>query len=104
MHEIGTHMYSEILREDGAVIPVFDRPFVFNQQASYEMLPRVVLEAGDKIRSECTYFNDTTQKVLAGPSVKQEICEQYVFAYPAGALDNPGMVSLLGATNTCWGE
>jgi hypothetical protein len=104
MHEIGTRMYSEILRVDGSVTVAFDRPFVFDRQPSYEMLPRVVLEPGDKIRSECTYVNTTPQNVSFGQSVKQEICEQYAFAYPAGALDNPQMPSLLGATNTCWGE
>lgn len=104
MHEIGTRMYSEIERVDGSLVPVYDQPFLFDYQVSYELRPRVVLEPGDRIRSECTYFNSTTDKVLFGQSVQQEICEQYAFAYPAGALDNPGMPSLLGATNTCWGE
>jgi hypothetical protein len=32
------------------------------------------------------------------------MCYQFAFSYPAGALEKPGNFSLIGATNTCWGD
>lgn len=104
MHLIGTNMYSEVARAGGGIEPVFDQPFVFDNQVHYMSDPTVVLQPGDKIRSECTYFNNTSTTVVFGPATQQEVCFQYVFSYPAGALDKPGNLSLLGATNTCWGD
>ena len=39
--------------------------------------------------------------VAFGPSSNQEMCYNFAYSYPAGALDN-GVPSLVGATNTCW--
>jgi hypothetical protein len=104
MHEIGTNMYSEITRAGGGIDVVFDQPFVFDNQVHYLSDPTVVLQPGDKILSECTYFNNTPTHVQFGLSTRQEVCFQYVFSYPAGALDKPGNLSLLGPENTCWGD
>jgi hypothetical protein len=104
MHEIGTHMYTEVIRADGMVETVFDKPFRFNYQVHYDLDPYVVLNAGDKIRAECTFVNMTQEEVDFGQSTKEEMCYQFAFSYPAGALDKPGNDSLIGATNTCWGD
>jgi hypothetical protein len=104
MHEIGTNMYTEVLRTGGMVEPVFDKPFQFDHQVHYDMDPYVVLQPGDKIRAECTFFNSTPASVAFGQSTKQEMCYQFAFSYPAGALDKPENPSLVGATNTCWND
>ena len=45
--------------------------------------------------------NISSGNVAFGPSTEQEMCYQFAFSYPAGALEN-GILSLVGATNTCW--
>jgi len=105
MHEIGTHMYSEVIPAAGGnPMEVFSQPFKFDAQYAYITNPRIVLQPGDKIRAECTFFNSTPANVAFGQSTKQEMCYQFAFSYPAGALDKPENLSLIGATNTCWGD
>jgi hypothetical protein len=100
MHQWGRNMNSVVMRGGiGAPEPVFDRPFDFNYQISYET--DITLMPGDAIRSTCRFQNGSLSNVPFGPSSNQEMCYQFAFSYPAGALDN-GIPSLVGATNTCW--
>jgi len=104
MHKIGTNMFTEVLRANGEIETVFDEPFSNEYQAYYSLSSPVVLQPGDKIRAECTYFNSTTHNVAFGQSTDEEMCYQFTFAYPAGALEKTSNFSLIGATNTCWGD
>jgi hypothetical protein len=104
MHEIGTHMFTEVLRGGTTAETVFDKPFQFDHQIHYDLDPYVVLQPGDKIRAECTFFNGTSGNVAFGQSTTQEMCYQFAFSYPVGALDKADNLSLIGATNTCWGD
>jgi hypothetical protein len=104
MHKIGTNMFTEVLRANGEIEKVFDEPFSNAYQAYYSVNPHIVLEPGDKIRAECTFFNSTAGNVAFGQSTDQEMCYQFAFSYPAGALEKSGNFSLIGATNTCWGD
>ena len=100
MHKWGRHMKSIVTRAaSGADENVFDMPFDFNYQISYEA--SVELQPGDSITSTCTFDNQSSGAVAFGPSSDQEMCYQFAFSWPAGALDN-GVPSLVGATNTCW--
>ena len=45
--------------------------------------------------------NSTSNRVLFGPSVNDEMGYTFALAYPPGALDNPSL-SLVGARNTCF--
>jgi hypothetical protein len=100
MHKWGRHMKSTVTRAaTGAVENVFDMPFDFNYQISYEA--SIQLQPGDSITSTCTFDNQSAAPVAFGPSSDQEMCYQFAFSWPAGALDN-GVLSLVGATNTCW--
>jgi hypothetical protein len=102
MHEIGIHMKSEVQRGGaGAWSEVFSKPFSFNHQVHYKQTPHLVLQPGDQIRSTCTFMNTTSGPVGFGQSSKAEMCYQFAYSYPEGALDN-GVLSLIGATNTCW--
>jgi hypothetical protein len=80
---------------------VFDKPFVFNQQVNYKEDPFLILNPGDKIESTCTWTNPSANVVGFGQSTHDEMCYQFTAAYPYGALNN-GVLSLIGATNTCW--
>jgi hypothetical protein len=101
MHEIGIHMKSEVTRAAGGTEVVFDMPFQFDYQTNYTMNPPVVMQPGDAITSTCTWRNDSPAAVGFGQSTKQEMCYQFALAYPYAALNN-GVLSLIGATNTCW--
>jgi len=99
MHSYGRHMRSVVNRADGRQEEVFNKPFDFNYQITYHA--SVDLFPGDTITSTCTFNNTSNSSVAFGPSSEQEMCYQFAFSYPAGALDN-GVPSLVGATNTCW--
>jgi hypothetical protein len=101
MHLLGVHMKSVIDRAAGGTETVFDEPFQFDQQVNYIMNPPVVVQPGDRITSTCTFNNTTDANVAFGQPTTSEMCYQFAFAYPYGALNN-GVFSLIGATNTCW--
>jgi hypothetical protein len=100
MHQWGRNMKSVVARAAGGLPEsVFDKPFNFDYQISYDA--NIVLMPGDAITSTCRFQNESAGFVPFGPSSEQEMCYQFAFSYPAGALDN-GVLSLVGATNTCW--
>jgi hypothetical protein len=92
-------MKSVINRVDGSKEEVFNKPFDFNYQVTYPQ--SLDLNPGDTITSTCDFLNTSNSNVAFGPSTTQEMCYQFTYSYPAGALEN-GVPSLVGATNTCW--
>jgi len=98
MHQLGINMASSVTH-NGVTTEVFNKPFDFNHQIHYDA--SVDLFPGDTITATCTFNNTTPKNVPFGPSSTQEMCYQFAFAYPAHALDN-GVISLIGASNTCW--
>jgi hypothetical protein len=103
MHLLGTRAYTELIRVDGTVDAIFDQPFQEESTNPNVLEPFAVMQPGDRIRTECTYFNHTSTPVAFGSSRHDEVCVQHAYAYPVGALDMPGIASLHGALNTCWG-
>ncbi len=99
MHMMGRNMKTVINRVNGTREEVFNKPFDFNYQITYDTA--LELYPGDTISSTCTFMNTSDLSVAFGPSTDQEMCYQFAFAYPARALSN-GVLSLVGATNTCW--
>jgi len=101
MHLLGTNMTSVVTHSNGQSETVFDHPFLFDHQVNYILNPGYVLQPGDKITSTCTFDNTTSAPVAFGQSTKQEMCYQFTISWPYNALNNH-VVSLIGATNTCW--
>jgi Copper type II ascorbate-dependent monooxygenase, C-terminal domain len=101
MHKLGRHMFTTIMRASGTMETVFDKDFDFNNQVTYILDTPLVLQPNDVINSTCTFDNETNAAVPFGPSTTQEMCYNFTMSYPAKALDN-GVISLIGATNTCW--
>lgn len=99
MHQYGRNMKAVVVRADGTQEDVFEKPFDFNYQITYDTA--IDLRPGDVITSTCTFENTSDLSVPFGPSSNQEMCYNFAYSYPAGALDN-GVPSLVGATNTCW--
>ena len=97
MHKTGAHMKTVINRPAGPEILV-DKPFNFLEQRSYDT-PAVV-KAGETLTTTCTFNNQTNAAIAFGTVSEAEMCYNFVVAYPAKALHNPGN-SIEGALNTC---
>jgi hypothetical protein len=80
MHLQGRHMTTVINRAGGGTETLIDKPFDFQTQVSYST-PAVV-HKGDTLTTTCTYATPTP----FGESTNQEMCYNFVLAYPAGAL------------------
>jgi mono/diheme cytochrome c family protein len=84
MHVAGTHMKTVIHRKGGKDEMLHDEPFDFNDQHHY--LKNVVINPGDSLTTECTY----DKPMAFGESTGQEMCYNFTFAYPKGALKDSG--------------
>ena len=101
MHKLGTRMSTIINRAGGGTEVLLDKPFNFASQVSYPT--PAVLQPGDTLLTTCYYDNPGTGSVGFGPSTTQEMCYDFLYAYPAHGLDNPklGPIVTSGATNLC---
>lgn len=99
MHQLGTEVALDAIGVDGSTRPILTRTYAFDYNQHYYV--NASLQPGEQVRTSCTYFNSTAYSVGFGQSVIQEMCFMFAFSYPAHALDN-GVISLWGATNTCW--
>jgi hypothetical protein len=101
MHKLGVRMSTFINRAAGGQELLIDKPFNFNSQVGYDV--GFTLQPGDSLFTTCYYDNVTTGGVGFGPSTAQEMCYDFLYAYPAHALDHPpfGGVITSGAANLC---
>jgi hypothetical protein len=96
MHKKGTHMKTIIHRANGTTETLIDQPFDFNTQLSYQT--PATINQGDSLETTCT-FNSAAQ---FGTKTTQEMCYNFVVAYPAGALAGAaGYTGISGNGNTC---
>ena len=84
MHLMGRSMRAEIHRAGGTVEPVFDELFDFNNQIQYD-IPRIV-NPGDSILTTCRFMNTSPNLILFGERTTEEMCYNFVVAYPANSL------------------
>lgn len=84
MHVAGTHMKTVIHRKGGKDEVLHDEPFDFNDQRHY--LKNVTINPGDTLTTECTY----DKPMAFGESTGSEMCYNFTFAYPKGALKDSG--------------
>ncbi len=98
MHKTGVRMTTIINRVGGEKETLIDKPFAFLEQHDYPT--PVIIHPGDTLTTTCTFDNMSSGIVTYGPSTTQEMCYNFVVAYPADLLANPGG-SLQGADNTC---
>ncbi|MDB4973303.1 MAG: hypothetical protein JWN48_1644 [Myxococcaceae bacterium] len=102
MHRTGKHMTTSITRADGGVEMLTDRPFDFNDQQIYPVggaAGEVIVGPGDKLDTVCTYENDTKSLITFGSLTSQEMCYDFVVAWPAGALGTGG--GIVDGPNRC---
>lgn len=99
MHKIGVHMKSVINRRAGGQEVIVDEPFSFDDQRAYDV--DNVVHPGDTITTTCTFQNTGAGTVGFGTSSNQEMCYNFILAYPARALVNPLGLGIQGNSNMC---
>jgi hypothetical protein len=101
MHKLGIHMKTVITKKAGGTFVITDRPFSFMDQQIYPIdtpTKEVVVGPGDIINTTCTY--DSPGPVTFGPGTSDEMCYNFIMAWPAGSLSN-GSPGIVGGQNTC---
>jgi cytochrome c5 len=84
MHKTGVRGKFEIIRANGKVEVLDDSPF---DQEDQSVTPiNAVLMPGDKVRTSCTFKNDTGRAKRFGESTEDEMCFNFARYYPMGAL------------------
>jgi Copper type II ascorbate-dependent monooxygenase, C-terminal domain len=98
MHLLGISSHTILYRADGTSETLLDQPYDYASPQVYRM--DVLLHDGDTLQTSCVYNNTTDNNVAFGPTLSDEMCYMFALAYPATALDHPGL-SLVGAMDTC---
>jgi cytochrome c551/c552 len=89
MHKLGRHMTITVVRADGREEVMHDRPFDFTIQEYHPFAQdEWILHPGDRLRTECTFFNAGNQSVPFGERTQDEMCYGFITSWPAGALEN----------------
>lgn len=99
MHKLGVHFSMVINRVDGSKETVLDLPFQYDNQSTYA-IPTTVYP-GDTITSTCTWDNTTGGWVWFGPNTEDEMCYNFITAYPAGSFNTGGGFLSGGGDNFC---
>ena len=90
MHQHGVRITTEVLRagSESDVQMLVDVPrWDFNAQTSHEAPGgELVINPGDVIRTTCVYDNPGDEMIFFGERTEDEMCFNFVAAYPAGAL------------------
>lgn len=93
MHLKGTHMRTVVNRAGGGQEVLIDKPFAFDGQIAYDT-PMTIMP-GDTLSTQCSFDSSAA----FGTGTNEEMCYNFVLAYPAGALAGGGGLSNNG--NTC---
>jgi hypothetical protein len=81
MHQLGVHLKTEIVHADNSVDTLHDDDYSFDAQR-FDLLNNVVANAGDKIRTTCTWKNTTGAPVSFGNSSLTEMCFSILIRWP----------------------
>jgi hypothetical protein len=86
MHQLGTHFKTEVIK-GGTPMTLWDEAYQFDSQ-EFAVLDSIELNAGDQVKTTCTWMNTTGQTVGFGDSSTQEMCFSIMIRYPR--LNNGG--------------
>lgn len=93
MHPTGTHFSTIINRAGGQQDVLYDGDFDFDFQATYDT--PAVLMPGDALTTTCSF----SRPMAFGTSTTEEMCYNFVVAYPNGSLTGGG--GLTSSVNHC---
>jgi hypothetical protein len=85
-HTFATHMKFSVQKASGETIVMHDKPFDFMEQTTYALEKPVVLNAGDKVITTCTFSNTSDATVTFGENTGNEMCFNFATYYPMGML------------------
>ena len=89
MHELGTAFQTVVNRQGGGTEMLTDVPiFDFNNQGMWVNDPEVIINPGDSLVSTCTFDNPNNFPVGFGEGTNDEMCFNFVLAYPIQGLSN----------------
>jgi hypothetical protein len=91
MHRLGVHATLIVNRKDGSKEPLRDAPFDFANQQQYQV-PDVIIHAGDTLTTTCQYDNTTDNTVTFGEKTSDEMCFNFVVAWPINQLVSPDVL------------
>jgi hypothetical protein len=101
MHVKGRYMKTiNKPKAGGAPVAITDKPFAFDDQQIYPIETpsgEIVVQPGDVITTTCTY--DGSASFSFGPNTTQEMCYNFVVAWPVGSLAKG--TGVVGGKNTC---
>ena len=96
MHKRGSRMRTLIHRAGGGEDVLHDAPFDYQNQIQYET-PQII-QPGDTLSTTCFFQNPGGQSHF-GPSTDDEMCYNFVTAWPVGQLISKG--HFVNATHSC---
>lgn len=80
MHTLATGFKGNILRANGTQECLIDIPrWDFNWQGGYQFKQPIQLDEGDRITSECRWYNNTDAQVGFGEGTGDEMCFNFVY-------------------------
>jgi hypothetical protein len=86
MHARGVALDVSIARSGGGTEPMLNVPFDFNNQLMHDTT--AVIHGGDRLLTTCHFVNDTDAFIVSGYTSSDEMCIDFVYAWPVGALAN----------------
>lgn len=87
MHELGRKIRSTVHRLDGTTEEIIDMPaFDVENQGMYFNDPELIVNPGETITTTCTYDNPNAYPVFFGEGTNDEMCFNFVLAYPVNTL------------------
>lgn len=88
MHGRGRRFEATIARADGAQESLLSIDYDVNNQRTYDL--DALMHPGDRLTMNCDYINDTDRAIAQGFTRDDEMCNHFVYAWPAGALAPSG--------------
>lgn len=91
MHGLGRKLKTEVFRGGDPAkseIVVDEQNFDFNAQGSFVLPKPLVVQPGDKLKTTCVYDNTSSAAVYFGEKTEDEMCFDFVLAYPDVGLAN----------------
>lgn len=82
MHQLGVHMKTTLTIAGNDMV-LHDDAYMFEHQDVKTFTP-ITLNAGDKIKTECTYNNPGASNVGYGESSDTEMCYSLLYRWPRG--------------------
>jgi hypothetical protein len=98
MHKTGKYMKTVVTKKSGGMVTITDKPFDFNDQQIFPVPGgEIVVQAGDTITTTCDYTGFAT----FGTGTADEMCYNFVLAYPVGSLQSISVLTVGGSNTTC---